>query len=380
MKISVKILLSLLALLAVLVLVVVSPASQLVKGLFPSSSDSQPATTPAVANPIPVLAYYYIWYDTTSWDRAKIDYPLLGRYSSDDASVMRQHIQWAKASGIQGFIVSWKSTDVLNRRLQTLAKVAAQENFKLAIIYQGLDFNRDPLPVDQVANDLDYFIQHFASLPVFHIFPEPLVIWSGTWKFTTQQIAQVTGGRTGALLILASERDVAGYQRLAKLVDGNAYYWSSVNPATYPGYQDKLDAMSQAVHDGGGLWIAPAAPGFDAQAIGGTTQVARQDGSTFRIELNAAQASSPDAIGIISWNEFSENSYIEPSQKYGTQYLDLLSKIDHFSAPKILEFDSSIPDGNFPEVIPGSRVFALGGLAVVIIAGLVVIVRRRYKN
>ena len=42
--------------------------------------------------------------------------PLLGRYSSDDRGVMRQHVAWAKRAGIDGFIVSWKSTPVLNRR------------------------------------------------------------------------------------------------------------------------------------------------------------------------------------------------------------------------------------------------------------------------
>ena len=45
------------------------------------------ATAGAAERPIPVLAYYYIWYNPESWNRAKIDYPLLGRYSSDDTSV-----------------------------------------------------------------------------------------------------------------------------------------------------------------------------------------------------------------------------------------------------------------------------------------------------
>ncbi len=378
MKIRRRFFIGLAVCLAVLVLFAGAAPALLGQRPFSAASSPQvPAQSP-VSSPIPVLAYYYIWYDTSSWNRAKIDYPLLGRYSSDDVDVMRQHIVWAKSAGITGFIVSWKSTDVLNRRLEQLAAVAAQENFKLAIIYQGLDFNRNPLPADQVAGDLDYFIQNFAPLPVFHIFSEPLVIWSGTWKFTTQQVAQVAQGRSSALLLLASERDVAGYQRLANLVAGDAYYWSSVNPDTFSGYQDKLDQMSQAVHKNGGLWIAPAAPGFDARQIGGTTQVERNNGATFRTEINTAQASSPDALGIISWNEFSENSYIEPSQAFGTQYLDILSQVDHLSAPKIAEFDSSIPDGVFAEVIPYSRPVALGGLAVLIIAGLVVIVRRRF--
>jgi hypothetical protein len=331
----------------------------------------------SAANPVPVLAYYYIWYNSNSWDRAKTDTPLLGTYTSDDLAVMRQHILEAKAAGITGFIVSWKSTDVLNRRLQQLAEVAQQENFKLSIIYQGLDFNRNPLPVDTVANDLDYFIHNFASLPAFQLYSKPLVIWSGTWNFNTQQIQQVTTSRRGDLLILASERTLAGYTRLASLVDGDAYYWSSVNPATYSGYQAKLDQMSQAIHNNNGLWIAPAAPGFDARLVGGTTVVDRNNGDTFRIEINTAMASNPDALGIISWNEFSENSQIEPSQNYGTQYLDLLKSIITTPAPQVVEFDSSIPDRTYPEVIPWSRYVALGGFSLLVVICSIIIVRHR---
>ena len=47
----------------------------------------------AQSSPIPVLAYYYIWFDPGSWDRAKTDYPALGRYSSDEPAVMRTHIR-----------------------------------------------------------------------------------------------------------------------------------------------------------------------------------------------------------------------------------------------------------------------------------------------
>ena len=40
---------------------------------------------------------------------------------------MRQHVRWAKRAGIDGFIVNWKSTPVLNRRLERLAEVAAAD-------------------------------------------------------------------------------------------------------------------------------------------------------------------------------------------------------------------------------------------------------------
>lgn len=297
--------------------------------MVPISSPSTTPTPPITRTPenhVPVLAYYYIWFDTQSWNRAKTDYPLLGRYSSDDADVMRQHIEWAKGAGIDGFIVSWKSTEKLNRRLAQLVEIAEEENFKLAIIYESLDFERNPLPVEQVDSDLGYFINQYSNHRVFDLFGKPMLIWSGIWEYATQDIASVVQDKRKHILILASEKNVKGYQRLSGLVDGDAYYWSSVDPDTHPGYLEKLIAMSEAVHEDGGLWVAPAAPGFDARLVGGDRVVPRASGETLQKQLRVAFQSSPDAVGLISWNEFSENSHIEPSQDYGYQYIDFLAE------------------------------------------------------
>jgi hypothetical protein len=54
---------------------------------------------------------------------------------------------------------------------------------------------------------------------------------------------------------------------------------------------------------------------------GGEREVLREDGTTLETQLATAAGSDPDAIGLISWNEFSENSHIEPSCTYGDRYL-----------------------------------------------------------
>ena len=239
---------------------------------------------------------------------------------------MRQHIKWAKAAGIDGFIVSWKGTERLNRRLEQLIEIANEEHFKLAIIYEGLDFDRNPIPVEQVDSDLNYFVQKYVDNPAFDLFAKPLVIWSGTWKYSIDEIKSVTETKRNNILVLASEKNVEGYQRLSKFVDGDAYYWSSVNPDSHSNYLDKLTAMGEAIHNNTGLWIAPAAPGFDARLVGGTSIVERKEGQTLKTELSTALQSLPDAIGLISWNEFSENSHIEPSQNFGNLYLRLLAE------------------------------------------------------
>jgi hypothetical protein len=330
---------------------------------------------PAVAagRPDPLFAYYYVWFNAGSWNRAKIDYPILGRYSSDDRGVMERHIDWAKQAGIDGFIVSWKSTPVLNRRLERLIEVADAERFKLLVIYQGLDFHREPLPASRIGADLDFFIDRFAGDQAFEVFDRPVVIWSGTPRFSRAELAKVTEPRRDALRILASERNVQGYRRVAPLVDGNAYYWASVNPRTYPGQATKLAELGDAVHARSGIWIPSAAPGFDARKVGGTSVVERAGGATLRAELEAAASSSPDAIGLISWNEFSENTHIEPSRKHGSLYLRLVGDVRGARLPPVRDFDSSEPaatDVNY-------GVPLLGGLALFLVGGVVLLTLRR---
>ena len=165
----------------------------------------------AADHPDPLFAYYYIWFNGTSWDRAKTDYPVLGRYSSDDRGVMRQHIAWAKRAGIDGFIVSWKSTPVLNRRLERLADVAAAEHFKLARDLPGARL----LPRAAAGGARRARPRLVPAPPrrparAFRAFRKPLVIWSGTWRFSRREVASVTRSRRDGLLILASERNVGG--------------------------------------------------------------------------------------------------------------------------------------------------------------------------
>jgi Glycosyl hydrolase family 99 len=331
----------------------------------PASSASTPAATP-----IPVLAYYYIWYTPTSWQRAKRDLPLLGPYSSDQAGVMRQHVRWAKRAGIDGFIVSWKSTPTLDRRLAHLVRIADAEHFKLAVIYEGLDFELRPLPAGRVASDLKVLADRYARDPAFQLFgPKPTVIWSGTWKFPTGTIAAVTRQVRSRLQVLASEKNLPDYRRLAAHVDGDAYYWSSVDLTT-PGYPGKLDVMGTAVHAHHGVWIAPAAPGFDGRLTGGSRVVPRRNGATLRGEFAGALRSSPDAVGLISWNEFSENSQIEPSRAYGSRYLHVVANMLGAPAPEIPDFNSDQQPAHGTAyglpLLVGAGALCLGGVVLLL--------------
>jgi hypothetical protein len=101
--------------------------------------------------------------------------------------------------------------------------------------------------------------------------------------------------------------------------------------------------------------------------------------------------SSPDAIGLISWNEFSENSHIEPSEKYGDRYLKVMAKIQNAPVPIVKNFDSSEPgdtvapgDTSDPNPIltalGSDRLLAFGVVGLLVLISLVVLIRRKMQQ
>ncbi len=93
-------------------------------------------------------------------------------------------------------------------------------------------------------------------------------------------------------------------------------------------YTSERNAVLNA---GGSMYIPMVHPGWDE------TKVARRDGRSnpsavkdraggqfLANSFNGAVASGANVIMIGTWNEYAENSHIEPSTAYGTQSLDTL--------------------------------------------------------
>jgi hypothetical protein len=298
-----------------------NPASAFAAGASPGASTAGTGSAaPASSDPVPVYAYFYQWFTPSSWNRAKSDLPLAGKYSSDDAHILRSQIEQARRAGVDGFLTSWKSTPTLNKRLDLLIATARTEQFDLGVVYEALDFNRNPLPISTVKRDLLYLVSSRGNAVTSTYYGRPVIIWTGTDQYSVSDVQSVRTALGDRAYLLAASKSVAGYERLASQVDGEAYYWSSADPSS-PATLAKLTAMSKAVHAHHALWIAPASSGFDGRTLGNTRVIARDKGQTLIHSLNNAFATAPDGVGVISWNEWSENTYIEPGQKYGNEEL-----------------------------------------------------------
>lgn len=73
---------------------------------------------------------------------------------------------------------------------------------------------------------------------------------------------------------------------------------------------------------------ATICPGYDDKRIPGRVGYCqeRQNGTYYEQTFNAAKSSDPDWLLITSFNEWPENTYIEPSKKYGFNYLLMTEK------------------------------------------------------
>jgi len=317
-------------------------------------------------DPIPLLAYYEMSFNQTVWEDLS-DRSSLGRYSSDDVDVMRQQMRLAQDAGITGFIVSWHDTPELNRRLAKLIEVAQEEAFELAIRYDSAGTVNS---LEEMATELAYLAALVAEEPVFAGFERPLVIWPDLAYFTQEEVIPLVEPLREQILII-SEGSLAEYEWLTDIVDGH-----TVNQM-HTLNEEQLIQLSQSVHKRGDFWLAPASSAGIAQLVGEEMEAQPRTDDTLRQRLNLAIQSAPDAIGLISWNDFANNTHIEPSQQYGTSTLDLLKELNQINSPTVTDFDSNAPAATTPQpTLDIMRFAAIGVLIFLVLLSVIVILRR----
>ena len=115
---------------------------------------------------------------------------------------------------------------------------------------------------------------------------------------------------------------------VAGALDGDHWYWSSQSPWSNPASFDQLAALASAVTAEDKLWLAPVAPGFNRANFGlGRSCVPRRGTETLEALFHGNTRVQPDYLLVISWNEFLENTYVQPTRRYGTTAVDALAEL-----------------------------------------------------
>jgi hypothetical protein len=276
------------------------------------------------------LAFYYPWFPGYAWSDTTpaSDSPQIPIDDLDPAAITWQITQ-AKSAGIDGFIVSYNS-DWSDDRMQVLLDAARAQNFYITLNLETMDNpNQKVWPPEAIKGWLVHAYGVFAGQPAFlKVDGRPVVVLycSGstpldTWRdllasLRNQGIDWMTVGMGYDLTNLSVFDGVHSYavnDYVATL--DQTYLETSIGVRN----NALLDASASPK-----IWAATVQPGFDSTPYGSTPVIfERGTGEFYRSTFEAALNSSPDWIFITSWNEYGENTHIEPSQRDGALFLQI---------------------------------------------------------
>jgi uncharacterized protein YraI len=284
-----------------------------------------------------VWAFYMgFWAGGSSWDwQANVldDYPSIGRYDSRDPGVAGTQIDQAKSAGIDGFVVSWygtadqqTTTPVLNNMLDRASERGFQVGAAIDAFSPNFNNNRDGL----IAS-LNYLVYDRANHPaylryqgkavIFFAFQNNLGYSAAEW----QEIRNAVDPNRNTFWVAEGVNACCIYGGAMDAMYAFNLAWANGSSGTYSSQR------ASALNAGASFYIPTIHPGWDESRIAArdsrpnpTSARGRNNGQFLANSFAGATASGANIILVGTWNEFMENSHIEPSNLYGTNALDTL--------------------------------------------------------
>lgn len=272
-----------------------------------------------------VYAYYFGWHTSGSWNDSRlIDRPA-APYNSLDAGVVGRQIDEARGAGIDAFILAWygpADNNITHQSLSLLLDQAAARGFKTGVsVDLGGSYNAT---ADATIQTLRHLINERVTHPAYVRYNgKPVIYFWNQGRFSVSDWAAIRGATDpGHSTIWVMEGTDTAY---LGVFDGLYLFniaWSYDFAGTAAGWR------TNTLSAGGSFYSATAMPGWDESRIGGrdnpTGAQGREGGNFLAASFAGAAGSGANAILIVSWNEYLENSHIEPSQAHGAQALDTL--------------------------------------------------------
>jgi len=285
-----------------------------------------------------VWAIYYGWYQEAFYPRywtsdIWTDKPA-ELYSSDDPNAIARQIDQAKSAGIDGFLVEWcglgnPGGDLIDQNFALALNVAKDNNFIIAPYYDILCTKGD-------VSFLSYLIQKYGNHPAYYrINGKPLIVMFNTaavsldeWHNKLDELRNA--GLDGVFVGMGQDPIILN------VFDGIHDYFNLLNFSYYNGMIGHSAPYFGLLTDDlkPKFWAATVSPGFDNTPLVRGWGVApmyidRQGSNLYRESFESAIASNPTWIIITSWNEFQENTHIEPRVYYDSTYLQITKEFVH---------------------------------------------------
>ncbi|NEU58612.1 glycoside hydrolase family 99-like domain-containing protein [Halorussus sp. MSC15.2] len=300
-----------------------------------------------------VGAHYYPWYGPgRHWD-SHIETPALGEYSARNPEVISQHVEWATTHGIDFFSMSWwgqGSWEDVTIKDYVLPTVPATE-VDFHILYEPfgtLDGEPGSIDLDnpsnrrQLVEDFAYLDRtYFGRENYLQIDDKPVVFMYTTGSFhgdIESALAAVRDTVSEGVYLIADFVDwrrppLPRHRQLMRSFDAVSSY------NMYKPYEDINRNFAQRMARFYPSWLLAAkesdvdflpmvTPGFNNTDVPDTDKpVLKRSFSQFETVCELTkQYLDPrlDAVYVTSFNEWHENTQIEPGGEYGTTYLDVV--------------------------------------------------------
>lgn len=297
-------------------------------------------------------AFYFPWYDQADWTaRQNLKDVPAQPYDSADGATIARHIDQAKGAGLSGFIVTWQGPgSVSDQALPTILHTADQKDFAISVRFETLDEQGQPRAQAELTQRLILLLNNYGPHSAFMKADGRPVVFladSGalpieTWM-TVLQLVRAQGldgfflGESG----VQSDLDVLDSLYTDTLTDftSTTAFFFSVMPRSR--YRYLLAEDPRVI-----LYTNTLQPGYDDEllAVPGQAHVVdRQNGATYQSLIEIAGFRDPDWILVNSWNQYYENTHIEPSELYGDQYLlQTTDLIEEWQGPRPVIYEGGV--------------------------------------
>jgi glycoprotein endo-alpha-1,2-mannosidase len=330
------------AIIGILVFIILSSIfsfkDKIFNSLFPkpSSHAANIATFPGSLSST-VFMYYYSWYSAPPrsstyghWDggggfKAPNDidsnfYPALGAYDSFNTQVINQHMKWIKSAGADALILSWwGQADPTDTNTKAVMDAAAANGLKVSFMIEPYNGRTNA----SIISDVKYIYSNYGNHPAFLRVSRPTISNSynadprGIFFLYTPPIDStmpaaidpIRGTSNDAILLgrmddswLYSDTIVSKVIAATHL-DG-LFNYSVTQPDSTPFPRSNDYILTYATE-----------PGFDNSRAqpSSPTIISRQNGAFYDNLWTEMVREKPEAVSVISFNEWHEGTQIEPT-------------------------------------------------------------------
>ena len=346
--------------------------------LTPAATPEGPqdhAQTPAKESEVPnrlVGAHYYPWYETHAghqdWVEQTPSEPVLGEYASENDEVITQHLQWSLEHGISWWSISWWGPESSEDRVlqEAILKAEGFSNINFSILYEttgrlgefAFDLDRSDAQ-NRFIDDIAYLSDtYFGQSNYLHIDGQPVVfvyvsnLLTGDIEGTVEQMTDAIGVKPYIVADIplgkSKSPDSAPIIKAAGALSTYNPYEArpDIEDVFHTLYQQKNKILHVGADVSGVDYIPTVLPGYNDTAI---PTAEREDNpileaSPERFERVCSDVAPHlnDAVGVLitSFNEWYENTQIEPHEDVGTEYLEIT--MNELATGITSEFD---PDG-----------------------------------